>query len=142
MLSLVVNFIGLSILYLTLQAEFLAVVQVIIYAGAVLILFLFVIALLTVRRGGAARPGERLRGSGRPGMRPAAWWAFCSSQRGWSVRRERPRRPRRRPRASARQGFGLGFRARIRSLLRLRRSSCCGGGDRRGGPGGPAEKGS
>src|SRR5690606_10791512 len=61
-LSLVVNFIGLSILYLTLQAEFLAVVQVIIYAGAVLILFLFVIALLTVRREAPHGPGERLKG--------------------------------------------------------------------------------
>jgi NADH-quinone oxidoreductase subunit J len=33
---------------LTLSAEFLAMVQIIIYAGAILVLFLFVIALLTV----------------------------------------------------------------------------------------------
>lgn len=49
-IALIVNLIGLAGLYLTLHAEFLAVVQVIVYAGAVMILFLFVIALLTVKR--------------------------------------------------------------------------------------------
>lgn len=49
-IALIVNFIGLAGLYLSLNAEFLAVVQVIVYAGAVMILFLFVIALLTVQR--------------------------------------------------------------------------------------------
>lgn len=46
-LALVTNFLGLALLYLTLHAEFLAVIQIIIYAGAVMVLFLFVIALLT-----------------------------------------------------------------------------------------------
>lgn len=41
------NFIVLAILYLTLQAEFLAVIQIVVYSGAILILFLFVIALLS-----------------------------------------------------------------------------------------------
>ena len=49
-LSLVVNFLGLAALFLSLNAEFLAIVQIIIYAGAIMILFLFVIALLTVRK--------------------------------------------------------------------------------------------
>lgn len=49
-IALVINFIGLAVLYITLQAEFLAVVQIIVYAGAIMILFLFVIALLTVKR--------------------------------------------------------------------------------------------
>lgn len=49
-IALIVNFIGLAGLYLSLNAEFMAVVQVIVYAGAVMILFLFVIALLTVKR--------------------------------------------------------------------------------------------
>ncbi len=47
-LSLVLNFFSIAGLYLTLQAEFLAVVQVIVYAGAIMVLFLFVIMLLNI----------------------------------------------------------------------------------------------
>jgi NADH-quinone oxidoreductase subunit J len=46
--GLIVNFSALAVLFLTLSAEFLAMMQIIIYAGAILVLFLFVIALLTV----------------------------------------------------------------------------------------------
>lgn len=49
-LATVLNFIGLAVLYLSLSAEFMAVIQIIIYGGAVMVLFLFVIALLTARR--------------------------------------------------------------------------------------------
>lgn len=49
-LSLVGTFFALSGLYLLLQAQFIAVVQVIIYAGAIMVLFLFVIMLLDVGR--------------------------------------------------------------------------------------------
>jgi NADH-quinone oxidoreductase subunit J len=45
-LSLVVVMLALSVLYLLLSAQFVFVVQVIVYAGAVMVLFLFVIALL------------------------------------------------------------------------------------------------
>ena len=45
--GLLVNFIALAITYLTLQAEFLAVMQIVVYSGAILILFVFVIALLS-----------------------------------------------------------------------------------------------
>ncbi len=45
--GLLVNFVALAILYLTLQAEFLAVMQIVVYSGAILILFVFVIALLS-----------------------------------------------------------------------------------------------
>jgi NADH-quinone oxidoreductase subunit J len=45
--GLLVNFIALAIAYLTLQAEFLAVIQIVVYSGAILILFVFVIALLS-----------------------------------------------------------------------------------------------
>jgi NADH-quinone oxidoreductase subunit J len=41
------NFVALAILYLTLNAEFIAVIQIVVYSGAILILFLFVIALLS-----------------------------------------------------------------------------------------------
>ena len=45
--GLLVNFIALAATYLTLQAEFLAVIQIVVYSGAILILFVFVIALLS-----------------------------------------------------------------------------------------------
>ncbi len=45
--GLLVNFVALAVLYLTLQAEFMAVIQIVVYSGAILILFLFVIALLS-----------------------------------------------------------------------------------------------
>lgn len=45
-LSLIGTFFALSGLYLLLQAQFIAMVQVIIYAGAIMVLFLFVIMLL------------------------------------------------------------------------------------------------
>ncbi len=46
-LGLLVNFVALAATYLMLQAEFLAVMQIVVYSGAILILFVFVIALLS-----------------------------------------------------------------------------------------------
>ncbi|MCS7083012.1 MAG: NADH-quinone oxidoreductase subunit J [Bacteroidetes bacterium] len=48
-LSLVLNFFSLAGLYLSLEAQFLAVAQVIVYAGAIVVLFLFVIMLLNLQ---------------------------------------------------------------------------------------------
>ena len=45
-LFLILNFGSLSGLYLLLNAQFIAVAQVIVYAGAIMVLFLFVIMLL------------------------------------------------------------------------------------------------
>ncbi|MFK7972698.1 MAG: NADH-quinone oxidoreductase subunit J [Bacteroidia bacterium] len=47
-LSLILNFFSIAGLYLSLQAEFIAVVQIIVYAGAIMVLFLFVIMLLNL----------------------------------------------------------------------------------------------
>lgn len=47
-LSLVLNFICLAGLYLTLNAQFIAVIQIIVYAGAIMVLFVFVIMLLNL----------------------------------------------------------------------------------------------
>jgi NADH-quinone oxidoreductase subunit J len=55
-LSLVLVMIALSVLFLLLSAQFLFVVQMIVYAGAVMVLFLFVIALF-----GPARELARTR---------------------------------------------------------------------------------
>ena len=49
-LLLVTNFFALAVLYVLLDAHFLAAVQIIIYAGAIMVLFLFVIMLLGVDR--------------------------------------------------------------------------------------------
>jgi NADH-quinone oxidoreductase subunit J len=46
-IGLLLNFLALAVTYLTLNAEFLAVIQIVIYSGAILVLFLFVIALLS-----------------------------------------------------------------------------------------------
>ena len=47
-LSLVVTLFGVAVLFVSMQAHFLAVVQVIVYAGAIVVLFLFVLMLLGV----------------------------------------------------------------------------------------------
>lgn len=47
-LFLVANFFALAVLYLLLYAQFVAVVQVIVYAGAIMVLFLFTIMLLNL----------------------------------------------------------------------------------------------
>jgi NADH-quinone oxidoreductase subunit J len=49
-LLLVVNFFCLAVLYVLLEAQFIAAVQVIVYAGAIMVLFLFVLMLLGVER--------------------------------------------------------------------------------------------
>lgn len=45
--ALLLNFFALAVLFLSLSAEFLAMIQLIVYSGAILMLFLFVIALLS-----------------------------------------------------------------------------------------------
>ena len=49
-LSLVLTLFGVAVLFVIQQAHFLAAVQVIVYAGAIVVLFLFVIMLLGVDR--------------------------------------------------------------------------------------------
>ena len=49
-LSVLVLFFHLAALYLLLQAEFLAAVQIIVYAGAILVLYLFVLFLVDLRK--------------------------------------------------------------------------------------------
>lgn len=45
--GLLSNFLSLAALYFTLNAEFLGIIQVVVYSGAILMLFVFVIALLS-----------------------------------------------------------------------------------------------
>ncbi len=66
-LSLVGTLMALAVTYVTLNAHFLAAIQVIVYAGAIMVLFLFVIMLLNVQGG---LPGARFRW-----MKPVAFGA-------------------------------------------------------------------
>jgi len=49
-LNLVLTILALAGLYMTLNAEFLAAVQIIVYAGAIMVLFLFVVLLMNLER--------------------------------------------------------------------------------------------
>lgn len=48
-LCLVLNFLILAVLYFTLQAETIGILQVVVYTGAIMVLFLFVIMLLSTQ---------------------------------------------------------------------------------------------
>ena len=50
-LSLVVSFIALAALFVSLDAFFIGIIQILVYAGAVMVLFLFIIMLLDLRAG-------------------------------------------------------------------------------------------
>ncbi len=60
-LSLVMTLFGVAVLFVAQEAHFLAAVQVIVYAGAIVVLFLFVIMLLGVDREEAVE-AEQLKG--------------------------------------------------------------------------------
>lgn len=47
-LLLVLNLVSIAGIYLLLQAQFLALIQILVYAGAIMVLFLFVIMLLNI----------------------------------------------------------------------------------------------
>ncbi|MFM8388074.1 MAG: NADH-quinone oxidoreductase subunit J, partial [Actinomycetota bacterium] len=49
-LSMILTLFGVAVLFVAREANFLAAVQVIVYAGAIVVLFLFVIMLLGVDR--------------------------------------------------------------------------------------------
>ena len=65
-LSLVVTFFGLAIFSIQLAAPFIAVLQVFVYAGAILVLFLFVIMLLNL-----GHPSELADARG-------VWWKLAA----------------------------------------------------------------
>lgn len=48
-MSLVVSFLALAGLFITLEAFFIGIIQVLVYAGAVMVLFLFIIMLLDLK---------------------------------------------------------------------------------------------
>jgi hypothetical protein len=106
-LFLVVNLACVAVCYLVLRAEFLAAAQVIVYAGAIMVLFVFAIMVLI--------PGKEETGGGRTGWsgsRSARCFSCSSASSSWwgrPVRRER-----RHPREASR-----------RSPDSCSRTSCC-----------------
>ena len=81
-LALVGHLLSLAVLFLLLRAEFVAAAQVVVYAGAVMVLYVFVVAYvgggtqaLTRRRARAARGG-----GGRSSARcSSSWRSRCSA---------------------------------------------------------------
>ncbi len=50
-LSLIVTFFSIAAMYILLNAQFLGIVQVIVYAGAIMVLFLYVLMMLNLNKG-------------------------------------------------------------------------------------------
>jgi NADH-quinone oxidoreductase subunit J len=67
-LSLIVVMVSLAVLYLMLGAEFLAAAQVIVYAGAIMVLFTFVVMLLNAGREDRTRGSRVARVVGYPAV--------------------------------------------------------------------------
>lgn len=57
-ISLIVTLVSLAIIFLLLGAQFLAAVQIIVYAGAIMVLFLFVVMLLNLGKDHAGEEGN------------------------------------------------------------------------------------
>ncbi len=80
---LIVSFLALAGLYILLDAPFLAVIQIIIYAGAILVLFLFVVMLLNAEREQEARPPlGTVTGPRRAGV---VLGAILVAELGWAI---------------------------------------------------------
>jgi NADH-quinone oxidoreductase subunit J len=59
-MCLLLSFVGMAALFVLLEAYFLAVLQVLVYAGAVAVLFLFVIMLFDVKGGDPRKPYNKI----------------------------------------------------------------------------------
>jgi NADH-quinone oxidoreductase subunit J len=86
-LLLIVSFAALAAIYVGLDAPFAAVVQIIIYAGAIMVLFLFVVMLLNAHTEdeGAAGP----KPVGKPLVAGVAVAAVLVLELGWALARTR-----------------------------------------------------
>jgi NADH:ubiquinone oxidoreductase subunit 6 (subunit J) len=71
-LALVEHLLSLAVLFLLLRAEFVAAVQVVLYAGAVMVLYVFVVAYVGGEEQSlASRPSRRARSRGEGGRKPS-----------------------------------------------------------------------
>ena len=60
-LFLIANFLSVAVVYVALGAEFLAVIQVLVYAGGIVVLYLFVVMLVNLKNPPEARVDRRRR---------------------------------------------------------------------------------
>ena len=90
-LSLVMCFMGLSALFMSLDAFFIGIIQVLVYAGAVMVLFLFIIMLLDLRVE-TRRKIERCRRRGRLGRGPGFLYPGLPGHRAVRAPRNSPSR--------------------------------------------------
>ena len=58
-LFLVANFLCVAVVFVVLAAEFLAIIQVLVYAGGIVVLYLFVVMLVNLKRPPEAPPDTR-----------------------------------------------------------------------------------
>lgn len=58
-LFLVANFLCVAVIYVMLAAEFLAIIQILVYAGGIVVLYLFVVMLVSLKRPPEAAPDAR-----------------------------------------------------------------------------------
>ena len=70
---LVANFLCVAILYVVLAAEFLAVIQVLVYAGGIVVLYLFVVMLVNLKRPPEAHHDPHRRTKLGFGLAVAVW---------------------------------------------------------------------
>jgi NADH-quinone oxidoreductase subunit J len=66
LLYLIVSFLSISLIFFILGAPFIAALEVIIYAGAIMVLFVFVVMLLNIGRAATEQEKQWLD--------PKAWW--------------------------------------------------------------------
>ena len=78
-LLLVVNFFCLAGFYVLLEAQFVAAVQVIVYAGAIMVLFLFVLMLLGIGNEEAVSGDDQGASARRPSCSPWGCWSRSSA---------------------------------------------------------------
>jgi len=83
-LLLIVSFAALSGLYVLLQAPFVAVIQIIIYAGAIMVLFLFVVMLLNIPTEDP-QPGRRWATGAGPRRFGAVLSAVLAAELYWAI---------------------------------------------------------
>jgi|SRR5690606_4179704 len=89
-LLLILSFGALSALYVLLDAPFVAVTQIIIYAGAIMVLFLFVVMLLNAQKEEKEATARQMFGGPGPRRFGAVLSVLLAAQLGWALTQIRP----------------------------------------------------
>jgi NADH-quinone oxidoreductase subunit J len=89
-LLLILSFGALAGLYVLLDAPFVAVTQIIIYAGAIMVLFLFVVMLLNANKEGEELSTLRMFGGPGPRRFGAVLSVVLLAEVGWALTRIQP----------------------------------------------------